>query len=207
MIKGHVFLSGRGDCVKCHLSSTYTNHFNIAECKGDLNETDNEESQASSQEAVPTQATQHASILDGGLRPLAEGVKVMRPFNLAEALAGKPVVTRGGHKVTQLTQFPTTYAYVLAGVLTDGDGRASIDTWTKDGLFTDDPGRNHDFDLFMEVKEKRIWVNLWKNDDHGLPFFHATTHTDLNQAIAERTISNAGYKKTLITRFEHVYEE
>jgi hypothetical protein len=41
----------------------------------------------------------------------------MKPFNLEEALAGKPVVTRDGREVTQLHRFSGGYKYTLVGIV------------------------------------------------------------------------------------------
>ncbi len=73
----------------------------------------------------------------------------MKKFNLEEALAGKPVVTRDGRKVKELHLFKTDCEYPLAGVLEhDND----VLMFTKEGVFPKYFRENH-FDLFMAEKD------------------------------------------------------
>jgi hypothetical protein len=124
-----------------------------------------------------------------------------KPFNLEEALAGKPVVTRGGYKVSQLTKFNGITKFSLVGVVEDGDhcGPIHPQTWQPNGRFSyyGESG----FDLFMEVEEEKQlpsgYVNVWKNEDgYSLPY--ATFHYTREAAQAERTTSCSGHKKRLV---------
>ena len=69
----------------------------------------------------------------------------MKQFNLKEALAGAPVVTRDGKEVTQLTQFKALGSYVLRGVVD-----SSIESFTCKGVFNANKYDGHVFDLFMK---------------------------------------------------------
>jgi len=82
----------------------------------------------------------------------------MKQFNLEKALAGEPVVTRDGKKVTQLTLFETDNIYPLRGVI----DRAVCD-FTTGGIFDVDL-EDHKFNLFMVDEKKSVWVNVYKND-------------------------------------------
>jgi len=72
----------------------------------------------------------------------------MKQFNLEKALAGEPVVTRDGRKVTQLTLFEANNRYSLIGVV-----NGELQTFTDEGKY--DVDRNStDTDLFMETQKK-----------------------------------------------------
>lgn len=81
----------------------------------------------------------------------------MKPFNLQEALTGKPVVTRDGRPVTKITNFGIT-DYPLVGVL----GK-EIEGWRVDGSYC--PPANTRKDLFMAPEKKEGWVNLYRPND------------------------------------------
>lgn len=85
----------------------------------------------------------------------------MKPFNLEAALAGAPVVTRDGRKVTQLVKFDCTDTYVLYGVVTD-----TVHLWTVDGRFNMSCEKNG-HDLFMAtVKKTGLAVSYrYKDED------------------------------------------
>ena len=84
----------------------------------------------------------------------------LKPFNLEEALAGKPVVTRGGRKVTEIyhfktanqDQFPITaiidkekFGYDLSGHFM-GSGET-------------------EYDLFMAPETLQVFINVYKEKD------------------------------------------
>lgn len=86
----------------------------------------------------------------------------MKPFNLQEALAGKPVVTRDGRKVTEIKHFKTatdSYQDVVAVVA----GR--IQEFTLSGSFYSMGGALSTYDLFMDSTQKTGWINLYKGKD------------------------------------------
>jgi len=80
----------------------------------------------------------------------------MKEFNLEEALAGKPVITRNGKEVTKLTKFDVKEGDCLFGVM-DGD----VNSWEIDGKVSS--GVMSGFDLFMKSEKKSIWVNVYNN--------------------------------------------
>lgn len=84
----------------------------------------------------------------------------MKPFNLQEALAGKPVVTRDGLKVTEIYHFKTgTSAYSVHACI---DGR--IKEYTQRGTYYE-TGNGSDFDLFMEEPIVESWFNVYCQSD------------------------------------------
>jgi hypothetical protein len=80
----------------------------------------------------------------------------MKKFNLQEALAGKPVISREGKQVTQLHLFNINESstYSLFGVV-DND----IQSFTKDGKW-DKNSNEGSRDLFMEPEV--AYVNVYK---------------------------------------------
>jgi len=84
----------------------------------------------------------------------------IKPFNLQDALAGKPVVTRQGKKVTQLHLFNTNTEQPLLGII---EGDKDIYTWNKDGIYFSHKDTSA-FDLFMATEKKSIWVNVYEGD-------------------------------------------
>ncbi len=82
----------------------------------------------------------------------------MKPFNLKEALAGKPVVTRDGREVTQLAFFPGVSEYPVVAY----SGDKETDSYTAQGHFVKGGERRRD--LFMASTEKTVWVNLYRNE-------------------------------------------
>jgi len=79
----------------------------------------------------------------------------MKPFNLEEALAGKPVITRDGRKVTQLTKLDNKNDFCIVGVVDNG-----IEIWNLKGEYDGFPDSK--FDLFMKTEKKSIWVNVYE---------------------------------------------
>ena|ERR1700686_121316 len=85
----------------------------------------------------------------------------MKPFNLQDALAGKPVVTRDGKAVKQLAFFPEAEKYSVIAY-SAGD---EVDTYTKDGRFLNYGAVNDSSrDLFMAGTMKTGWVNIYRSN-------------------------------------------
>jgi hypothetical protein len=88
----------------------------------------------------------------------------MKPFNLQEALAGKPVITRAGKTVTKLVAFdiPDGKYPLVASIY----GRDSVEVYTLSGEFFTTYGKNRasDYDLFMASTKKTGWMNVYRED-------------------------------------------
>ena len=84
----------------------------------------------------------------------------MKPFNLELALAGAPVVTRGGSKATQIVKFTVAWCdYPIRAVVGD-----QIFAFTEEGTYTVYRGDNsHRLDLFMKSTKKHGWINIYGN--------------------------------------------
>ena len=84
----------------------------------------------------------------------------MKKFDLEKALAGEPVVTRDGRRVSQLTLFNIVNApMVLYGVI-DGN----LYSWSREGTAgSTNSSKRHD--LFILPIEKTYWMNVYKHGD------------------------------------------
>jgi hypothetical protein len=76
----------------------------------------------------------------------------MKPFNLQDALAGKPVITRSGHPVTQLTYFSD--ADIEQKLL--GCESGTIERWDDQGYYQPSK-RESSMDLFMAPVKQTFW--------------------------------------------------
>jgi len=84
----------------------------------------------------------------------------MKPFNLQEALAGKPVVTRHGIIVTKIYHIKEkdVNEYTVLAVIN------SNSFWfNKNGIYN--PRFETGLDLFMATEKKTVWVNVYKDAD------------------------------------------
>jgi hypothetical protein len=80
----------------------------------------------------------------------------MKPFNLQAALAGKPVVTRDGRKVTKIVHFSEA----------ESSGWRVVGIATGEVLPVNEFGSYHGTidspkDWFMASEKKEGWVNIW----------------------------------------------
>jgi hypothetical protein len=78
----------------------------------------------------------------------------MKPFNLEKALAGEPVVTRGGDKVTEIHNFSTRHGEMTVFAIIEG----GFLTFNKNGEHYSE-FVSSDFDLFMA--EPEAWINIY----------------------------------------------
>ena len=94
----------------------------------------------------------------------------MKPFCLADALAGKPVVSKKGKKVVELHLWKTLTKFPLEAVL---EGEKGSNGYTKDGMFYD-TGVLSDYDLFMATPPQEAWVNVYVGTSGVFGFLAAT---------------------------------
>lgn len=126
-----------------------------------------------------------------------------KPFNLKDALAGKPVLIfqRGKpfnlYPVSSIKTLPDLRVIVAVSAnvpwFFSEEGSGLGEAFTK-GLY-----------LQMVAERTTCYINVWRNDDvYGI--IHATTHYNLAQAEAERATSCSGKKKVLLQRIAFTYE-
>ena len=88
----------------------------------------------------------------------------MKPFNLTQALAGRPVITRSGRKVLWIAHDPGAHADArVIGRIEDNPYHTE---WNEQGQCC---GFTANLDLFMVAMKKKGWINLHVAPT-GLPF-------------------------------------
>lgn len=115
----------------------------------------------------------------------------MKPFNLEEAYAGKPVVTRDGRKVTHITRISNNN--FIVGIIEDVK---QIPQWSLSGKFLNDH-YTHPCDLFMFEEKKSVWVNVYEVDNDFIdefPISIGRMHSTKESALCSK---NSKYIKTI----------
>ena len=118
----------------------------------------------------------------------------MKPFNLEAALAGAPVVTRYGFKVTQLHEFSTVLTPSLFGVI--GENKC-VSSWCSNGKSVDPH-----FDLFMAPVKKKGWLNIYKIQNAIPACIASATFVYADEATAKRNAD-----KTILATVPIEWEE
>jgi hypothetical protein len=117
----------------------------------------------------------------------------MKQFNLESALAGKPVITGNGRKVTQLHLFNTNTEQPLLGIV---EGDEDIFSWGTNGKYN--ANKDTSFDLFMATEKKSVWVNVYESEegsDDEFKVYTSRLHPTKESALAHRKDYN--YVKTI----------
>lgn len=89
-----------------------------------------------------------------------EEEKTLKPFNLKDALAGKPVVTRSGLKVLRIFETPELTEFHKVQAVVDEPGKPQLLTYSVNGLFSDQSW-SRNLDLFMAAEKKSGWANIY----------------------------------------------
>ena len=101
----------------------------------------------------------------------------MKPFNLEEAKAGKPVCNGYGMDVRILCYDLKDDKYPVAGAITDPEtNRETLQKYTLDGYVIGD-GANNNSDLFMKPEKKEGWINIYQKSNYEhlyVPKIYAT---------------------------------
>ena len=99
--------------------------------------------------------------------PLPTPEKPMKPFDLAKAKAGAPVITRNGC-TARIICFDRADddGYSLVALLQLDKGIERVTTYTDQGRYCKEPG--NDYDLFMAPVKREGWVNIYPNDSTGV---------------------------------------
>lgn len=128
----------------------------------------------------------------------------MREFNLAEALAGKPVVTAWSAPVEQLKLFNITPTkQMLAGIY-----EQRISTWEVNGHFTLSHHPSY-MDLHMVGEKKKAYILVWKLGRSWATYISDVFFCKLPEAwtVGFKTTSHSGQVKELIAITEVEWEE
>lgn len=89
---------------------------------------------------------------------------VMKPFDLEQAKAGAPVITRDGRKARILSFDLCNRDYPLAVAFTYSDGNEWVNAYTNEGECL--MGKVSHNDLFMAPVKREGWVNIYRSA-HG----------------------------------------
>ena len=117
----------------------------------------------------------------------------MKPFNLEQALAGKPVITRDGTPVTEIYHFKTTTEkQPVVGII-----GGSVCSFTETGHFYPDKEYSKN-DLLMEVEKKTVWINLYQYNENNKVKV-GTLNTYNSKESAEENIATSRSVKYLGT--------
>lgn len=79
----------------------------------------------------------------------------MKPFNLEEAKAGKPICTRDGRKARLLAWDIKDKVYPLCAALFHNWGEETVQSFMSDGRYSDSQ-KKHYLDLFMYEEEPEL---------------------------------------------------
>jgi len=109
----------------------------------------------------------------------------MKPFNLSEALSGKPVRTRDGKKVLKICDVGTSIFPLCVNI----EGFNAPCTYTKEGTFY--IIHENDLDLFMD--EEELFVNVYFSESEDR-YVAGNIHKSLSKA--KSYASNSGFIET-----------
>lgn len=106
----------------------------------------------------------------------------MKPFNLKEAIAGAPMITRDGRKAVLLAYDEELDRKIICKVY---DDYTEAETFLDGGKYFKDHSESR-YDLFMATQKKTVWVNFYNS--HG--YFYDTKC----EADAAASLSRIGGK-------------
>lgn len=119
----------------------------------------------------------------------------MKPFCLEQALAGAPVVSRDGRKVSEIFHCKTLKDDAYP-VLTVVNGQ---ELWVrKDGR--SNKHQESPFDLFMAPVKREGWVNLWQQTDGSYRTAGSAVYKTKENALLYSQIE--GYVATVKVEWE-----
>lgn len=100
----------------------------------------------------------------------------MKPFNLKEALAGKPVVTRAGDKIVRIVHLSESSSadHKIVAVTNLGVSRF----YCENGYYYVSSARS-EHDMFMESKKVTKWANIYE-DSYSVHGYFYNTEKDAN---------------------------
>lgn len=91
----------------------------------------------------------------------------MKPFNLEEAKAGKPICTRDGRRARIICYDARSEEYPIVALVESADGgEEGCYTFADNGRYysaTECTSQQDNRDLFMAPTAKTVWVNLYRN--------------------------------------------
>jgi len=115
-------------------------------------------------------------------------MNLLKPFNLEQAIAGKPVQTRDGRDVTQITLFNISDTYQVLGVV-----NKLLLSFTISGEYhIHEDSYLADLDLFMKEEVVEAWINLYGGDTP-----HFGQRVFLTEEDAQKYENNPKYTRSI----------
>ena len=125
----------------------------------------------------------------------------MKPFNLEQAKAGKPICTRDGRPARIICFDAQNEDFPIVALITDDEGDETPETYTAHGGYYTNAGQR-DSDLMMVTQERTVWVNLYRSVD-GRGCYVGSTTADTEQEALDNRNTGTCY----IGTFPITYEE
>ena len=108
----------------------------------------------------------------------------LRPFNLEEAKAGKPVCTRDGRKARIICfdrrLFYKNVSYPILALVESSDGEDDVCGYNEKGKVLIEDGAECKDDLMMLPEKKEGWVNVYQGGKLDADYIYPTIEDALN---------------------------
>jgi len=117
----------------------------------------------------------------------------MKPFNLQDALAGKPVITRDGKKVFEIVHLSSMKNERNILAIFENDCML----YRHDGTCMLNLGDSHSSDLFMAAEKKSIWINIFESIENGELFTDGFSYSSYVNATFIGSETKHKYIKTI----------
>ena len=118
----------------------------------------------------------------------------MRPFNLQEALAGKPVVMRNGDRVKAIYYIKEFIKRPVLAIPDYEDEGTDSQFVSENGSFNND-GKEYDWDLFMYEEPRIYYANVYMTYNGAM--FMGSTLFDSKEDAESLPNKTGGYIKTI----------
>lgn len=128
----------------------------------------------------------------------------MKPFNLEEAKAGKPVCMRNGRAVRIIYWDKVGDSYPIVALAQSQRSNAvheGLYCYTTDGEYFAEDGE-HEYDLFMAPVQRTVWVNLYKASEAKVGMVSGGLYASEQEAVLI-----AGESPSYVGTFPITYEE
>ena len=108
----------------------------------------------------------------------------MKPFNLEEAKAGKPVCTRDGHPARIICFDKKSSNFTIVALIDVGNEELEV-SYTNEGHYYSTMGESNN-DLFMVGEHKEGWINIYsiENSKPHVSYDIYPTKEEAQHAIA-----------------------
>lgn len=121
----------------------------------------------------------------------------MKPFNLEEAKAGAPLITRDGQKARLICSDRKNDSDLCLVVLIENPYEEWIYKYNENGCYLSNK-EEYDLDLFMAPVKKECWINLFEGVQMG-------QHTEIwaaEEEAKEHSKDWNGFIKTIHVEWE-----